>query len=111
MPGGGQVGLVAPPPPPPADPIPIVVSVTDPGSVTIVEAAAAESPTPSPARPTLHTMRGHAAVRFELAIDAAQRRSAAIARPALPAISRLLIARLVVERAPATLPRGLARGD
>jgi Stage II sporulation protein len=111
LPGGGQVGLVAPPPPPPADPEPIIVSVADSGSVTIVEAGAAESPTASPARPTLHSMRSHAAVRFEQASDAALRRSAGFARPALPAISRLLIARLVIDRSLATLPRGLDRGD
>ena len=110
VPGGGQVGLVAPPPPPPADPVPIVVSVADPGSGTIVEAAAAGTPAPSRARPTLHTMRGHAAVRFELAVDAVLRRSAPIARPALPAINTLIIARLVVDRSLATLPRGLVRG-
>jgi hypothetical protein len=108
-PGGGQVGLVAPPPPPPPDAAPIVVSVAETG-VTIVEAAAPGSPTSAPTRATLHSLRDHGVVRFERASDAARRRSVAFARPALPAASRLLIARLAVERALATLPRGLAPG-
>jgi hypothetical protein len=111
VPGGGQVGLVAPPPPPPPDPAPIVVTITETGSGTIVEAAAPGSPTATAPRPTLHSMRDHGVVRFEHALDATLRRSAAFARPALPALSRLLIARLAVERAAATLPRGLTPGD
>jgi hypothetical protein len=111
MPGGGQVGLAAPPPPPPPNPAPIVVSVTETGNGTVVEAAAAPgSPTAAPSRPTPRSMRDHGVVRFEQAVDAAPRRSGTFARPPLPAVARLLIARLAVQRALATLPRGLAPG-
>jgi hypothetical protein len=110
MPGGGQVGLAAPPPPPPPNPAPIVVSVTETGNGTVIEAAAPGSPTAAPSRPTLHSMRGHRVVGFEQAVDAALRRSGPFARPPLPAVARLLIARLAVERVLATLPQGLAPG-
>lgn len=110
MPGGGQVGLAAPPPPPPANPAPIVVSVTVTGNGTIVEAAAPGSPTAAPARPTLHSMRDHGVVRFERAADAASRRSVTLAHAPLPAVNRLMIARLAVQRALVTLPRGLTPG-
>ena len=46
QPGGGQVGLAAPPPPPPPDPEPIVVSVAD-ATTGQIEATAASKPVPS----------------------------------------------------------------
>jgi hypothetical protein len=107
MPGGGQVGLAAPPPPPPPNPAPIVVAATEAGTGEIVEAAASVSPTATPARATLRSLRDHRVVRFERAMDAALRRSLAVRRPPLPALSRLLIARLAVERSLLTLPGGL----
>jgi len=45
MPGGGQVGLAAPPPPPPPNPEPVVVTAAGPGGS--VEPGAAESPSGS----------------------------------------------------------------
>ena len=97
QPGGGQVGLVAPPPPPPPDPAPIVVSLTDSGLGAIIEVAAAGAPDAAPARPSLDPRGSHAVVRFEQAVDAAARRPA-MTRPAqLPAASRLLIVRLIIE--------------
>lgn len=45
QPGGGQVGLTAPPPPPPANPEPVVVSIADAASGAI-EATAASAPSP-----------------------------------------------------------------
>src|SRR5687767_10893144 len=48
MPGGGQVGLVAPPPPPPPNPEPVVVAVAVSADAPIVEVAAASTPMAAP---------------------------------------------------------------
>jgi hypothetical protein len=63
LPGGGQVGLAAPPPPPPPDPVPIVV--------TAATASAAVAPPPTAAEVDIRDMRDHAIVRFERAADEA----------------------------------------
>ena len=42
QPGGGQIGLAAPPPPPPPDPEPIIVGIAAPGSVEVVAASVPE---------------------------------------------------------------------
>ena len=62
-PGGGQVGLAAPPPPPPPDPTPIVV--TAPASV------APAAPVPTAAEVDIRDMADRAVVRFEREADAA----------------------------------------
>jgi hypothetical protein len=111
MPGGGQVGLVAPPAPPPPDPEPIIVSVAVAADVPIVEVAAAGTPAISPAAVEAPSMGHHAVVRFEQAVDdAAAGRSASPPRTTLRLASRLLIVRLVVDRAASTLPIRLLRG-
>ena len=107
-PGGGQVGLVAPPPPPPPDPEHIVVTVASAAEPTRA-AGAADGAVLPPGGIDQDALRGHAVVRFEGAIDAG-RRAVPDARLQLPAVSRLVIARLVVERAAANLPRGVALG-
>jgi hypothetical protein len=108
-PGGGQLGLVAPPPPPPPDPEPIVVSVAESTDGPIVEAAAAGAPPATTeravARADLARMLHHAVVRYEQAVDdAAARHPAAIDRPKLPLATRILVARMIVDRALANLP-------
>ena len=110
MPGGGQGGLVAPPPPPPPNPEPIVVAVAAPAPVPIVEVAAAGLMI-APRDIDGPDLRDHAVVRFEQAVDdAAARRSASPPRTTLRLASRLLIVRLVVDRAASTLPIRLPRG-
>lgn len=64
VPGGGQVGLAAPPPPPPPDPTPIVV--TAPASV-----AAPAAPLPTAAEVDIRDMADRAVVQFERRADAA----------------------------------------
>jgi hypothetical protein len=50
-------------------------------------------------------MRHHAVVRYEQAVDdAAALRPAAIDHPTMPVAARLLVVRLVVERALVNLP-------
>jgi hypothetical protein len=102
LPGGGQVGLAAPPPPPPADPEPVVVSVSDGGGATL-EVTAAGTPTPAPAIVDVRRMSGHAAVRFEHAVDAAVKRAVVTPVSSVPATLRLLVMRQVIERALAAL--------
>lgn len=66
QPGGGQVGLVAPPPPPPPDPVPIVVqapSSPPPAPTPIPD----PPPAARPADPAL--LSWHPAARFERAAD------------------------------------------
>ena len=104
-PGGGQVGLAAPPPPPPPDPTPIVV--TAPASV-----AAPAAPLPTAAEVDIRDMADRAVLRFERKADAA----AAAARWALRSPSPGLIAlalwihatvdRLVADLLLAWSPRG-----
>lgn len=111
MPGGGQVGLVAPPAPPPPNPEPIVMTVAAAENAPIVEAAAAGAPTITPVDADARSMRDHAVVRFEQAVDdAAARRSASTPRSSLRLATRLLIVRLVVDRAASTLAIRLPRG-
>ena len=110
MPGGGQVGLVAPPAPPPPDPEPIVVSVAAAAEGTVVEAAAAGAPTVDTSDSRGLSMR-HAIVRFERAVDdAAAKRSGWRPRTRLSLATRLLIARLVVDRAAVNLAIRLPGG-
>jgi hypothetical protein len=110
MPGGGQVGLVAPPPPPLPNPEPIVVAVAVSAEAPIVEVAAGSTPMAAqPGRGSLD-LRDHAVVRFEQAVDeSAARRSGAAPRTTLRLVSRLLIVRLVADRAASTLPIRLPR--
>jgi hypothetical protein len=104
MPGGGQVGLVAPPAPPPLDPQPIIMSVAVEAEVPIVEVAAAGAPTITPPGGNVRTFRDHAVVRFEQAVDdEAARHSAPGHRTTLSLATRLLIVRLVVDRVAASL--------
>ena len=111
MPGGGQVGLVAPPAPPPPNPEPIVVAVAVSADAPIVEVAAASRPMAAPSGRRSPDLRDHAVVRFEQAVDdAAARRSASPPRTALRLASRLLIVRLVADRAASTLPIRAAAG-
>ncbi len=108
MPGGGQVGLAAPPPPPPPDPEPIVVAV----SGSSIEVAAAGAPRrPVAATIDLAAMQDHAVVRFERRVDATARRSVVTARATMPATLRLLVMRLVIERALAMLPTRIGPGS
>ena len=88
MPGGGQVGLAAPPPPPPADPEPVVVTVA--GTTEVKTATMAEH-----AMATL--LPSHRVVEFERQVDAARARSSIGAAP--PAIStRWLVARAAISQ-------------
>ena len=105
-PGGGQVGLTAPPPPPPSDPEPIVVTV---GPATI-EVVAAGTPRQVAAEVDLDAMHDHAAVRFERMVDAATRRPLAELPASMPATLRLLVMRHVIERTQALLPMGVGLG-
>jgi hypothetical protein len=110
-PGGGQVGLKAPPPPPPLNPEPIVVSVVQPATGPNIAAVAAAKPRPMPAVVDIEQMSNHAVVRFERAVDAAGLRSAPATSAASPRLAmRLLVVRLLVERALRNLPLALYRG-
>ena len=111
VPGGGQVGLVAPPPPPPPNPEPVVVAVAVAAEAPIVEVAAASTPIAAPLGLDGPDLRDHAVVRFERAVDdAAARRVASPKRTTLRLASRLLIVRLVAARAASTLPIRLSPG-
>ena len=107
MPGGGQVGLSAPPPPPLPDPEPIVVSV---GSASI-EVTAAGAPVQVAADVDLDAMRDHAGVRFERMVDAANRPSPRAASTSLPAALRLLVMRHAIERAMSLLSIRIGLGS
>ena len=102
MPGGGQVGLVAPPPPPPPDPEPIVMSVGS-GLAPTIEVTAAGAPAPISTSVDIAEMGGHAAVRFERMVDAASNRSVVTPVTSMPATLRLLVMRQVIEGALANL--------
>jgi hypothetical protein len=104
MPGGGQVGLVAPPPPPPADPERIVVSASNGDDGGTLEVAAANEAARTPAALDIARMGEHAVVRFEREADAATNRSAATPVVSVPATLRLLVMRTVIQRAVANLP-------
>jgi len=110
MPGGGQVGLAAPPPPPPPDPEPIVVMVGN-ENVASIQVKAAGSPMTVTAEFDASARSDHAIVRFERDVDNAQKRpwttaSASSIRETL----RLVVMRLLVERALAGLPIPIGPG-
>lgn len=110
MPGGGQVGLVAPPAPPPPDPEPIVVSVAVGAESVIIEAAAA-APMAVSASVDVAAMRHHAVARFEQAVDDVVVRPSPSNRWAtIRLATRLLIVRLVVDRAAVNLAIALRLG-
>ncbi len=110
-PGGGQAGLVAPPPPPPPNPKPIVVSVADAGAASI-ESTAGSVPALTAAVVDIRLMADHAVVRFEhladLRADVLMRGS--WRAPRISTTIRLVITRLVVERALRHLPARLTLG-
>jgi hypothetical protein len=86
-----------------------VVNVAEATVGPIVEVAGAGAPPATTeraaARVDLARMRNHAVVRYERAVDdAAARRPAAIDRPTLPLATRILVTRLVVDRALVILP-------
>lgn len=107
MPGGGQVGLSAPPPPPPSDPEPIVVTLTN----ATIEVTAAGAPRQVAAEVDLAAMQDHAAVRFEGDVDARARRSRSVAPISMPATLRLLVMRHVIDHALALLPMHFGHGS
>ncbi len=148
MPGGGQVGLAAPPPPPPPDPEPIIVAVVAEPEVPLIVAVVAEPEIPTievtaaepevptievtaaePEIPTIEVtaaeaprlvtadvdideMSNHAAVRFERLVDAAADRSwATTPATSRQASLRLIVMRLVVERAIGNLPLRIRLGS
>ncbi len=97
-PGGGQVGLAAPPPPPPPDPEPIVIAATE----TRVATA-----TPEPEAAPVRTLPGdHRVVEFEHRADAAHIR-ASTGEPAPASVSaRWLNLRVMVQRLMASFVDG-----
>jgi hypothetical protein len=105
MPGGGQIGLSAPPPPPPPDPEPIVVTA----SLTSIEVTAAGEPLPV-ATVDVALMGDHAVARFERRVDAAAGRSRPSAAAIMPATLRLVVMRYVVERSLKLLSTGIGLG-
>jgi len=127
MPGGGQIGLVAPPPPPPPDPEPIIVAIVAvvaepeiPSIVAVVaepeipsiEVTTAEAPRLVTADVDIDDMGNHAAVRFERSVDAAADRSwATTPATSRQASLRLIVMRLVVERAINNLPVRIGLGS
>jgi len=127
MPGGGQIGLVAPPPPPPPDPEPIIVAIVAvvaepeiPSIVAVVaepeipsiEVTTAEAPRLVTADVDIDDMGNHAAVRFERSVDAAADRSwATTPATSRQASLRLIVMRLVVERAIGNLPVRIGLGS
>jgi hypothetical protein len=93
MPGGGQVGLAAPPPPPPADPEPVVVTVA---TATEVKAA------PTVARDPAALSPSHRVVQFERRVDEARARSSTDVI-AVAVSTRWLAARAAVTQLVASL--------
>ena len=112
MPGGGQVGLVAPPPPPPPNPEPIVVAVADRPTPRDRRGRPPPAP-PTAAPPGVDTadLRDHAVVRFERLSTTRRAAPLGVAGSSDPRLaSRLLIVRLVADRRRSTLPTRLPRG-
>ena len=107
MPGGGQVGLSAPPPPPPPDPEPVVVTVSN----ATIEVTAAGAPRQVAAEVDLAAMHDHAAVRFERSVDVAHRRSRLTFSASMPATLRLLVMRHAIERALSLFPMRVGLGS
>ena len=90
MPGGGQVGLSAPPPPPPPDPEPIVIAVKETAAVTVSPEPELSPPRTLPA--------DHRVVEFERRADAARIRAIA-GPPATASVpTRWLNLRVMVQR-------------
>lgn len=111
MPGGGQVGLSAPPPPPPPDPEPIVVAVSDQHDPGSIEMTAAGSPRLDAAVVDIASVQDHAVVRFERTVDAARSRARAVSPPtSRQAALRLVVVRLLVERIVSSLPLQFVSG-
>jgi len=108
MPGGGQVGLSAPPPAPPADPEPIVVTVSDGGGARI-EATAAGAPARA-ATVDISELLGHASVRFERTVDAATRPAPIAQGSSRRVMLRLVVIGLLLERALANVPVRMGLG-
>jgi hypothetical protein len=111
MPGGGQVGLSAPPPPPPPDPAPIVVAVSNPEDPAAIEMTAASTPRLVAAIVDIASAQDHAVVRFERSADAARAHD----RATSPAMSRqsalrLALMRVLIERIASSLPLRLVPG-
>ena len=111
MPGGGQAGLAAPPPPPPPDPEPIIVTVSTAAGGASIEATAAGTPSRVAAVVDIDEMADHAVVRFERARDVAALHS----RRHAPHVStraalRMIVMRLLIERAMAGLPLRIGPG-
>ncbi len=115
---------MAPPPPPPPDPEPIIVAVVAepeiPPIVAVVaepevptiEVTTAEAPRLVTADVDIDEMGNHAAVRFERSVDAATARSWATTPPTSRQASlRLIVMRLVVERAIGNLPLRIGLGS
>ncbi|MEO7117707.1 MAG: SpoIID/LytB domain-containing protein, partial [Candidatus Limnocylindrales bacterium] len=111
-PGGGQAGLVAPPPPPPPNPEPIVISVSEAGTASI-ESTAAGAPALTAAVVDIRRLASHAVVRFERRVDLRARASSrgSWSGPRISAAVRVIVARLVVERALQNLPTSLRLGS
>ena len=109
-PGGGQVGLSAPPSPPPPNPAPIVVSVGETTAAPALAATAAGRP-PRAATMDLARFASHAALRFERLADENARAAPAAPRPTPRLAIRQFLLRLIVDRALSTLPyrSGLGR--
>jgi hypothetical protein len=106
MPGGGQVGLTAPPPPPPPDPAPVVVSVTDVESGQI-EVTAASAPsitrTATAGLPRL--------LAFEAAADAASARAHVAGAERAATATRWTTFRAMLGQLIATLADRLGLGE
>lgn len=93
MPGGGQVGLAAPPPPPPANPEPIVMGVAD--AAAEIEITVASEPAPA----EQHTSSmGHRVLEFERHPDEASLRAFSSEPRARVMSARWLNLRLIVQR-------------
>ncbi|MEO5987087.1 MAG: SpoIID/LytB domain-containing protein [Candidatus Limnocylindria bacterium] len=110
-PGGGQTGLVAPPAPPPPNPKPIVVSVNEAGTASI-ESTAAGAPARTEAVVDIRRLASHAVVRFERLADLQARASGrgSWSGSRISTAVRIIVTRLVVERALQNLPASLRLG-
>ena len=111
MPGGGQVGLSAPPPPPPPDPAPIVVAVSSPEDPAAIEMTAASTPRLVAATVDIASAQDHAVVRFERSADAARAYDRAASPPtSRQSALRLALVRVLIERVASSLPLHLVPG-
>jgi hypothetical protein len=111
MPGGGQVGLSAPPPPPPPDPAPIVVAVSNPEGPGTIEMTAASTPRLVAATVDIASAQDHAAVRFERSVDAARAHDRSTTPPMSRQFAlRLALMRILIERIASSLALQLVSG-